>query len=82
MDAIFAHDPSAYFAFARPELFTWQAGGVRVLCDGFARGKTLQDPGRKRWNVENGWTGRPKVQVAVAADYEAVVNAILEGMCK
>lgn len=81
MEAIFAHDPTAFIAVVMPELFTWREGGVRVLCEGIARAKTLQDPGRKRWNTTHGWTGRPKVKVAVAADTTAITDTILARMC-
>lgn len=80
MEGIFAHDPAAFVAVVRPELFTWREGQVRVISEGFAKGKTLQDPGRKRWNTPNAWTDRPKVKVAIAADVEAVVETMLERM--
>jgi inosine-uridine nucleoside N-ribohydrolase len=82
IDAIFAHDPTAFLAVIHPELFKWRKGQVRVICDGFARGKTMQDPGRKRWNVANGWTGRPKLKVAVGLDVEAAVEKMLTLMCQ
>lgn len=53
---------------------------MRVISEGFAKGKTLQDPGRKKWNVENGWTGRPKVQVAIDARVEEVISSMLKRM--
>lgn len=82
MDAIFAHDPTAFLAIIHPELFKWREGQVRVVCDGFARGKTMQDPGRKNWNVANGWTGRPKLKVAIGLDVETAVETMLTLMCK
>ncbi len=69
-------------AVVAPELFTWREGQVRVITEGFAKGKTMQDPGRKKWNVENGWTGRPKVQVAVDVDIPNVIQAMLDRMSK
>ena len=80
IEAIFAHDPTAFIAAVQPELFTWRGGAVRVISEGFAKGKTLQDPGRKKWNVENGWTGRPKVQVAIDARVEEVISSMLKRM--
>lgn len=69
-------------AVVQPELFTWRAGEVRVISEGFAKGKTMQDPGRKKWNVENGWTGRPKLQVAIDVDVEEVIAAMMDRMSR
>lgn len=80
IEAIFAHDPTAFIAAIQPELFTWREGQVRVISDGFAKGKTMQDPGRKRWNVENGWTGRPKVKVGIDVKVEEVISSMLQRM--
>lgn len=82
IEAIFAHDPTAFIAALRPELFSWRDGAVRVIPDGFAKGKTLQDPGRKKWNTANGWTGRPKLKVAVDVAVEEVIQLMLDRMSK
>ena len=78
MEAIYAHDPTAFIAVIMPELFTWRRGSVRVIADGFAKGKTIMDTGGKNWNTENGWTGRPAVQVAVDVDSDKSNVAILD----
>lgn len=77
VDAIFAHDPTALMAVLQPELFEWQPGRVRVLCDGIAKGKTMLDSGRRRWSVPNAWSEAPIAQVAVDVDAEAVVSAMM-----
>lgn len=82
MDGVFAHDPTAFLAVNHPELFTWHKGEVRVLTEGIAKGKTMQDPGRKKWNAPNGWTGRPKVQIATAMQVEKAVDLMMELMSK
>ena len=82
MDGIFAHDPTAFIAVNHPELFTWQEGEVRVLTDGIAKAKTMQDPGKKTWNTPNGWTGRPKVKVAVNSQPDKIIDLIMELMVK
>ena len=69
-------------AVVQPELFTWREGQVRVITEGFAKGKTMQDPGRKKWNIENGWTGRPKVKVAVDVNIPDVIKGMLDRMSK
>ena len=53
-----------------------------MISDGFAKGKTIQDPGRKNWNTTNGWTGRPKVKVAIVLDTETAVESMMSRMCK
>ena len=82
LDAIFAHDPTAFLAVIQPEIFKWREGEIRVISDGFAKGKTIQDPGRKHWNTANGWTGRPKVKVAIGLDTETAVELMMSRMCK
>lgn len=81
INAIFAHDPTAFMAAVEPDLFTWREGQIRVISEGFAKGKTMQDPGRKKWNVANGWTGRPKIKVAIDVNTEGVIKSMLHRMC-
>jgi uridine nucleosidase len=48
LDGIFLHDPTALVAVLQPQLFGWQDGGVRVACEGVARGRTMMDAGTKK----------------------------------
>lgn len=80
MEAVYVHDPTAFAAVTHPEHFTWRTCPVRVLTEGVARGMTVMDAGLKRWNSPNGWTGRPKVQVAVDVQAEQVVAMLLQRM--
>ena len=74
------HDPTAFAAVIHPERFTWRSGPVRVLTEGVARGMSVMDACQKKWNSPNGWTGRPKVQVAVDVQGPQVVAMLLERM--
>ena len=80
MEAVYVHDPTAFAAVIQPERFTWRSGPVRVLTEGVARGMSVMDAGLKRWNSPNGWTDRPKVQVAVGVEGGPVVAMLLERM--
>lgn len=78
MDGIFLHDPTAFIAVIRPDLFTWTEGSIRVAVEGCARGKTLLDSGSKKWVCENSWMERPKCRVALELDAPGVLAQILE----
>ena len=82
IEAVFLHDPSTFMAVIMPELFTWQAGAVRVITEGPATGHTIRDTGFKlHWNAPNAWSNRPKVEVAVAVQAERVQQILLERFC-
>lgn len=49
MDAVFVHDAAALAAAVDPSLFDWQPGGVLVVADGPAKGRTIRDEGAPRW---------------------------------
>jgi uridine nucleosidase len=78
VDGIFLHDPTAFLAVLRPELFHWTLGAVRVATEGCARGKTLMDTGAKKWVCDNSWAGRPRCSVALTARSDDIVLAVLE----
>lgn len=84
MNGIFLHDPTAFMAIVHPELFTFKRGPVRVVRDGVAAGCTLMDASEKddRYKERNGWTGRPKVRVAVDVDAPKMVGTIYEALKK
>lgn len=83
LDGFYLHDPAAYTAVLKPELFSWHAGAVRVCCDdgSIMRAKTMLDMGVKEWMGENPWTGRPKVRVALSCDGGAVSDYVYECLC-
>ena len=83
LDGFYLHDPAAYTAVLRPELFSWHSGAVRVCCDdgSIMRAKTMLDMGVKEWMGENPWTGRPKVRVALSCDGAAVSEYVHKCLC-
>ena len=66
MDAVFVHDAAALAAALAPHLFDWHPGGVYVVTDGPAKGRTIRDEGEwARWGRAGGqgvgwWGGRPQ----------------------
>lgn len=53
-----------------------------VVLDGPARGRCVMDSGEKRWHNDNEWTRRPQVEVAIAADTNAVVNQVMDWLTR
>ncbi len=45
MDAVFVHDAAAFAAVVDPSLFEWHEGGVLVVTEGPAKGRTIRDEG-------------------------------------
>lgn len=45
MDAVYVHDAAAFAAVVDPSLFDWEQGGVLVVADGPAKGRTIRDEG-------------------------------------
>lgn len=80
MDAVHMHDPTAFVAVVRPELFEWHEGEVIVLTDGPGKGKTIIDMGQKQWVGSNEWQGLPKVKVALEAKCDEIVAFAVERM--
>ncbi|XP_043687266.1 uridine nucleosidase 1-like isoform X1 [Telopea speciosissima] len=79
---IFPHDPVSFVAVARPHLFTYKKGVVRVETQGICVGQTLMDQGLKKWNSSNPWSGYAPVSVAWTVDVEGVVLYIKELLMK
>ncbi|KDP42725.1 hypothetical protein JCGZ_23665 [Jatropha curcas] len=73
---IFLHDPVSFVALARPDLFTYKKGVVRVETQGICEGHTLMDQGLKKWNTSNPWSGYSPVAVAWTVDVDEVLNYI------
>ncbi|KAH1039748.1 hypothetical protein J1N35_041491 [Gossypium stocksii] len=79
---IFLHDPVSFMALARPDLFTYKKGVVRVETQGICKGHTLLDQGLKRWNESNPWTGYSPVSVAWTVNVDEVLNYIKQQLMK
>ncbi|XP_021908820.1 uridine nucleosidase 1 [Carica papaya] len=73
---IFLHDPVSFVAVARPDLFTYKNGVVRVETQGICLGHTLMDQGLKKWNGSNPWTGYSPISVAWTVDVNGVLDYI------
>lgn len=76
LNGLMLHDPTAFIAVVRPDLFYWKSGAVRVACDGLLKGMTVMDENKKIWRGENPWTGREQHSVALQVDDRAVVDAV------
>jgi inosine-uridine nucleoside N-ribohydrolase len=74
VNGIYAHDPTAAVCAVDAGAFTFRAGPLRVIREGFAAGLTLQRP-QDREFPPNAWDGMPAQQVAVEADAAAVLAA-------
>ena len=79
LDFCHFHDPSALIAIIQPELFTRQKSSVRVVCGGFAAGKTIAKP-VQRFTAQPGWDQRALVEVCTGADGAGVIAHYLEVM--
>ena len=79
LDFCHFHDPSALIAIIQPELFTRQKSSVRVVCGGFAAGKTIAKP-LQRFTGQPGWDQRALVEVCTGADGAGVIAHYLEVM--
>ena len=80
MDSCFVHDPTAFLAVVRSDLFTWQPAKVLVLTEGVACGMTIMDHCIRNWVAPNAWSDRPVVQVAVGVQANEAVRILLERM--
>ncbi|WP_077032890.1 nucleoside hydrolase [Pelomonas sp. KK5] len=75
---VYSHDASAVAYAIDPSAFTLRRGPIRVVCEGMARGQTIQDhrnlglpgghPGRAAW------TGRPVQQACIGVDAQRVID--------
>mmetsp|Transcript_11084 Transcript_11084/g.30985 ORF Transcript_11084/g.30985 Transcript_11084/m.30985 type:complete len:340 (+) Transcript_11084:2-1021(+) len=76
LNGLMLHDPTAFIAIVRPDLFFWKSGPIRVSCEGIAKGMTVMDMNKKVWRGPNQWSGRKHMKVALEVDEGAVVGAI------
>ena len=79
-DSCFVHDPTAFAAVIRSDLFSWQPSKVLVLKEGIACGMTIMDHCIRNWVAPNEWSERPIVQVAVGVQATKMVPLLLERM--
>ncbi|EEF33626.1 uridine nucleosidase 1 [Ricinus communis] len=79
---IFLHDPVAFVALTRPDLFTYKKGVVRVETQGICVGHTLLDQGLKRWNTSNPWTEHSPISVAWTVNADEVLNYVRDSLMK
>ena len=70
---------ASYFLSRGEELFTRQKSSVRVVCGGFAAGKTIAKP-VQRFTGQPGWDQRALVEVCTGADGAGVIAHYLEVM--
>jgi inosine-uridine nucleoside N-ribohydrolase len=82
MDGIYVHDASALAAAVRPDLFEWHDLKVLVVTDGPARGRTIVDDGKRSWRGPNGWTGLPRIKVAMGVNSEEATTWVLDRMTR
>ncbi|XP_050230208.1 uridine nucleosidase 1 isoform X2 [Mercurialis annua] len=79
---IFLHDPVAFVALTRPDLFTYKKGVVRVETQGICVGHTLIDQGLKKWNMSNPWSEHSPVNVVWTVNADEVVNYVRKLLMK
>ncbi|KAL4440556.1 hypothetical protein ABPG75_003557 [Micractinium tetrahymenae] len=82
MEAVYVHDTAALAAVVDPALFDWEEGGVVVVTDGPAKGRTIRDEGHKRWVGTNEWQGLPAIKVALGVRSERLVSWVLDRMAR
>jgi inosine-uridine nucleoside N-ribohydrolase len=70
--ACYGHDVLAVMALMRPDLFTMQAGRVRVATEGLAEGQTILDRREQLAYPQPGWEESiPRIQVGLQVDAPA-----------
>lgn len=81
IEGIYVHDSTALMYALRPEFFETAAYPVRVeTSDTISRGKTWPALGDTDQETQHGllpWRGRPKINVGIGVDAEAVIAEIL-----
>ena len=82
MEAVFVHDAAALAAVIAPELFEWRDGKVVVVTEGPNKGKTVMDECKREWVGFNAWTALPKIKVALDVKADALVQWVLDRMCR
>ncbi|XP_050229675.1 probable uridine nucleosidase 1 [Mercurialis annua] len=81
-DGIFLHDTLAYLVFARPDLFSFKTGVVRVETRGIFEGLTLLDHGVKKWTTKNHWTEHDPINVVWTIKGDEALNYIRQELMK
>lgn len=76
VNGLMLHDPIAFIAIVRPDLFFWKKGPIRVCCEGLLKGMTVLDENKKNWRGENAWSGREHMSVALEIDERVAVDAV------
>jgi inosine-uridine nucleoside N-ribohydrolase len=86
IEGIFVHDSSAIIYCLHPEYFNTIACAVRVETSGsISRGKTwpsLGDSDHEEGEALIPWRGRPKVNICIDVDVEAVLKTILNRLAR
>ncbi len=82
MDGTWMHDSSVFTYLLRPDLYQVLQAPIRVeTADCLSRGKTwpsLKNYGYNIKDKENPWANRPKINICVDVDGEAVVSLLKE----
>ena len=76
INGLMLHDPIAFIAIIKPELFFWKKGPIRVCCEGLLKGMTVLDENKKNWIGPNAWSGRKHMCVALEVDERVAVDAV------
>ncbi|MDN3921796.1 nucleoside hydrolase [Roseateles violae] len=70
---VYAHDASAIAYAIEPGAFTLRAGPVRVVCEGLARGQTIQDFKDMGHHARTAWSDQPVQQACIGVHAERVL---------
>ena len=73
LDGFFVHDSSAVALALHPELYTMEAGAIRVVTEGIAIGQTIIKPDGRGY-PPGAWDNRPSQSIAVGVDADAVLK--------
>lgn len=71
VDGTFVHDSTTISYLLKPELFKTEQLPIRVETQGISRGKTWAARGRSEF--ETAWHGRPRINICVDVDADAVI---------
>lgn len=80
LDGFYVHDSSAVIYAMAPELFTTQAGQIRVVTEGVAMGHTLFKADKRHYPID-GWSNNPKHQICTNVDGEALIALYMNTVC-
>jgi inosine-uridine nucleoside N-ribohydrolase len=79
VNGLYTHDPAAIAYVIEPELFTTEAGEIRVVQDGIAEGLTIMNRKAKAYK-DNPWSGVPKTNVCLDVDSDRLLAVYREVM--